>query len=66
MYGISLSLKTTITGDIQIEIIGAAFCVEENCPNERFGGGGGREGGGGDCGSLFSSSVCVCVRVCWA
>lgn len=45
MYGIKLSLKTTITGDIQIEIIGAAFFVEENCPNERFGDSrGGREG----------------------
>lgn len=67
MYGIRLSLKTTITGDIQIEIIGAAFFVEENCPNERFGdwwgGREGRVGAGGDCESLFSSSVCVCMCV---
>lgn len=63
MYGIRLSLKTTITGDIQIEITGAAFFVEENCPNERFGDlSGGREGRvgagvGGDC-KVFLS-------VCW-
>ena len=29
MYGISLSLKTTITGDIQIEITGAAFLLRK-------------------------------------
>lgn len=29
MYGIKLLLKTTITGDIQIEIIGVAFLLRK-------------------------------------
>lgn len=66
MYGIRLRLKTTITGDLQDEIIGAAFVFGKIvlmsslaiCGVEE------REGW---CwrrlGSLFSSRVCVCVCV---
>ena len=60
MYGISHLLKTTITGYIQIEITGLLFFVEENCPNDRFGG----WWGGGDGRVCIRVFVCVCVCVC--
>lgn len=70
MYGIRLRLKTTITGDIRIEIIGAAsFCVAQNCPNEQFGdlrGGGEERAGAGVGGGRESlSPSLVCLWRCW-
>lgn len=70
MYGIRLSLKTTITGDIQIEIIGEAFLLRKIVlmSGLAIGGVEGREGLVlvlEETVKVFSLQVCVWRCVCW-